>query len=547
MKTKIYTILAALLALHLSATTLFAQDGVRDGVIFSAMEDELQRNMKELSLPGHDKPFFLSYTMKVADNFDIKASLGAIVRPYVMYNTAEVGVTLLLGDYHRTSYSNIQKGSMPLEADYDIIRRTLWLTTDAAYKRALQELAKKQAYLKANPKTPEEEELDDLCKIEAVTKVIDNPDFQLDKKVWEDNIRELSAIFNNYKDLFDTQVYIRGLKVDIYKKTSEGTMVKQPMNEVSVYAKASTRTGDDILLTKGKSWVAAAPKNLPSLEELKKQLTRFADDLMNLRKAQPVEEFYSGPVLFEEVSCAQIFMDNLLSQEALYAFKRPDGATTFLKTFEERIGKKVIDSRVTVKNYTNLKKYNNTPLMGAYEVDAEGVIPEKEMTLIENGILKKLMNGRTPALKTRESTGSSRYLSDGTGGAFGTAPGTLHISVKDGSKPEKMKKELIKAAKEEGLDYAYIVRNSLIYKVNVKDGAETLMRDGKISRINLPQMKRALAISSKENVMDAWRMCYISLIYPSSILIEDVEISKTGQKKTKKPTLTNPSLRIATN
>ena len=43
-----------------------------------------------------------------------------------------------------------------------------------------------------------------------------------------------------------------------------------------------------------------------------------------------------------------------------------------------------------MKNYTSLDKYDGTPLLGAYEIDAEGVIPEKEMTLVDKGILRQM-------------------------------------------------------------------------------------------------------------------------------------------------------------
>ena len=147
-------------------------------------------------------------------------------------------------------------------------------------------------------------------------------------------------------------------------------------------------------------------------------------------------------------------------------------------------------------------------------------------------------------MKTPYSTGSSRYLYNNV--AYTTAPGTIHVQVDKGMKPEKMKKALIKAAKEEGLDYAYIVRrsggmNSLLYRVDVKDGKETLMRTADVAGITLPKIKRVLEISSKENVSN-----YIlndvlsSLIYPSAILIEDVEIGEVPLKTEKKPVLAYP-------
>ena len=193
-----------------------------------------------------------------------------------------------------------------------------------------------------------------------------------------------------------------------------------------------------------------------------------------------------------------------------------------------------------------MDKYNGVPLLGAYNIDAEGVVPAKEMTLVDHGIFKSMLNGCIPTLYAPQSTGSSRFLLSSSNGMFATAPGTIHIEVEKGTKPEKMKSALIKAAKEEGLKYAYIVRSlagkaSRIYRVDL-DGKETQVRFGDVSGLTLINLKRMLNISSKENVSN-----YIlngqllsSLIYPSSILVENIEINKSDVKKDKEQVLTFP-------
>ena len=232
--------------------------------------------------------------------------------------------------------------------------------------------------------------------------------------------------------------------------------------------------------------------------------------------------------------------------DSLFAKRKLDARESG-KTLEKRIGKKIIDSRLTIKNYSSLDKYKNISLLGAYEIDAEGVVPAQEITLVENGILTHLLNGRYPTKYTTESTGSSRYTLSVGRISFTTAPGTLHISAKDGLKPEKMKKALIKAAREEGLDYAYIVRKfagqaSLVYKVDVKDGKETMVRAGNFSPINLPKLKRLLAISAKERISNYIlnQEVLTSLICPSAILVEDIEINPSELRKSKEPVLLFP-------
>ena len=516
----------------------------QDQVIFKAMQDELQRNKAELALPGMDKPFYLSFSLGRFRQFEVVGELGAITNSLELPWRGIGSSQLLLGDYNNTNdtrfVGQFLKVGMPAEADYDMIRRNFWLVSDAAYKMALREAAAKEAALKSNPQTPEEAQLPDLVKAEPITKIVESKvPYEIDIKKWENTIRELSAIFKNYKEIYNSSVGISGLDMEVYKQTSEDVTMKQPVTYVNLFAQGYVTTEDGVRIGDALSILVARPQDMPSLEDLKKKVTAFAENLMKLRNAPVVEEFYSGP-------SSSIFVNNLLNQSGLFAYRKPIGQAGG-RTLEGRIGRKIIDNRLTVKNYTSLEKYDGTPLLGAYEIDAEGVIPEKEMTLVDKGILRQMLNGRVPSLKTQHSTGSSRFVMTGSDIVYVTAPGTIHIQVDKGTKQDKMKKALIKAAKDEGLDYAYIVRSiagpaSRIYKVDVKDGSETQVRFGDVSAINLAKIKRVLDISSKENVSNYIlnRQVLSSLIYPASVLIEDVEINKSEPKKEKEPVLKFP-------
>ena len=515
------------------------------------MQDELQRNKAELALPGMDKPFYLSYSLGRFRQFEVVGELGAITNSLELPWRGVGSSQLLLGDYNNTNdtrfVGQFMKVGMPAEADYDMIRRNFWLVSDAAYKMALREAAAKEAALKSNPQTQEEAQLPDLVKAEPITKIVESKvPYEIDIKKWENTIRELSAIFKNYKEIYNSSVGISGLDMEVYKQTSEDVTMKQPVTYANLFAQGYVTTEDGVRIGDALSILVARPQDMPSLEDLKKKVTAFAENLMKLRNAPVVEEFYSGPVLFEDGASSSIFVNNLLNQGGLFAYRKPIGQAGG-RTLEGHIGRKIIDNRLTVKNYTSLEKYDGTPLLGAYEIDAEGVIPEKEMTLVDKGILRQMLNGRVPSLKTQHSTGSSRFVMTGSDIVYATAPGTIHIQVDKGTKQDKMKKALIKAAKDEGLDYAYIVRSiagpaSRIYKVDVKDGSETQVRFGDVSAINLAKIKRVLDISSKENVSNYIlnRQVLSSLIYPASVLIEDVEINKSEPKKEKEPVLKFP-------
>ena len=522
-----------------------------DKVVFKAMQDEIERNKEEIVLPNMQRPFFLSYALGYYRQFEIVGVLGGVVNSYVSNGNTTGGVQLMLGDYNHTSdamyVGQYAEASIPEEMDYLGVRRGFWLATDVMYKFALQSASAKDAYLKANPQSAEEAQLADLEKVEPIVKIVEPKEpYTIDRSKLEEIVKELSVIFKNYKEIYNTRVVVSGIDMELYRQTTDGVSVKQPSRFVNLFAQGTVTTPEGEKITDTYSVLVKTPEDLPSIEELKKNVTKFAENLVKLKDAPKVEEYYSGPVLFEDGAASSIFTRNLLNKQGLFAYRKPNSdRVQQVKTLDDRMGKKIIDSRLTVKNYSTLDKYNGVSLIGAYEIDAEGVVPEREMTLVEHGILRGMLNGCVPTSKAPHSTGSSRFVYSGI--AYVTAPGTIHIQVDKGIKPEKMKKALIKAAKEEGLDYAYIVRRisgigSLLYRVNVKDGSETLTRTADISAITLPKIKRVLEISNKENVSN-----YIlnndvlsSLIYPSAILIEDVEIGKLPVKAEKAPVLTYP-------
>lgn len=523
-----------------------------DEIIFKAMQDEIRRNKEQLALPGMSKPFFLSYALGQYRQFEVLGVLGSIVNTLEVPRNAAGAVQLLLGDYDRSSdisYSSpLTQVAIPGEMDYDVLRRSFWLGSDGMYKWSLQEMAGKEAFLKANPLKPEEEKLGDLIQAPAVRKIIEagNP-YTIDRKALEKMVCEVSAIFKDYKDIYNSMVMVSGFDSEIYKQTSAGVTTKQPLRYVIFSVQAHVMTADGERISDVFSVVTDRPEALPSVEELKKSVVSFADNLMKLREADKIEEDYSGPVLFEGNPCSSIFIGNLLNKGGLFAYRRPTNSTENYRSLSNRLGKKVIDERISIKNYTILEKYNETPLCGAYQIDAEGVIPAAQMTLVEEGVLKNLLNGSIPSPTAPQSTGSSRYLLSPTNLAYTTAPGTIHIQVKDGLERGKMKKALMKAAKGEGLGYAYIVRKfagnaSQIYRVDVKDGSEKLMRFGNISSVSLSEIEQVMEISSDENVFNYALNDQVlsSMICPYSILLEDIDIRRASVKAEKKPILKNP-------
>lgn len=542
----------SILLFFLLVAPLAAQND-QDQAILKAMQDEMQRNKEQLVLPGMQRPYYLSYTLGRYRQFEVRGSLGGIIQAMESPWYSRGGVQMFLGNNdHNNDFTYgcvLAQVPMPSEIDYNALRRSYWMGSDMMYKWSLQAANMKETYLKSNPRTPEEADLKDRLKVAPVTKMESaKTQYNIDMPALEKLVSEVSAVFKDYKDIYNSSVTVSGSEMELYKMTTDSVILKIPQRYTNLYATAYVLTDDGVRIDDTFSVLVANPEDLPSIDDLKKKVKTFAENLVKLKNAPVVTEYYGGPVLFEEGAALNVFTSNLLRKGALIAYRKPsmDRAQP-VKTLNDRLNMKIVDSRLTIKNYSSLEKYNGVTLLGAYDIDADGIVPPKEITLVENGIFKGMLNGTVPTVLTPESTGSSRFVLSSRTGEYTVAPGTIHVKVEKGMKPEKMKSALIKAAKEEGLKYAYIVRGlagkaSRIYRVDLKDGSETQVRFADVTGLTLVNMKRMLGISSKENVSNYLLNGEVltSAIYPSSLLIENIELNKSEVKKDKEQVLTFP-------
>ena len=522
-----------------------------DEVIFAAMRSELDRNKAALVLPNGPKPYYISYEVIRYRYFQTVASLGGLMLSTVSPWQMAGGTQVMLGDYKNNSdagYSGqIAPAQLPSEVDYDVIRRGLWESSDMMYKYSLGMMAQKANYLQQNPRSPEEAELADMQSLPAVTHLGERAaKYEIDKAALDKLVTEVSAVFNEYKDIYNSSVAISGTEVDIYRLTTEGVQLKQPGGFVTVTVSAETRGDNGSSLGDSFSLSLLTPSEIPSTEELTARVKTFAQGLLQLKSAALVSEYYNGPILFEGGAVATVLANNLLYNGGLIAAR---SLTPSRGGLADQFGHKIIDSRLTIKNYAAMKEYNGTPLYGYYEIDGDGVTPEAEMTLVKNGVFTRMLNGRVPTKNTPGTTGSARFMMSPQSPTVTTGIGTIHVQAEKTISHEKMKKVLIKAAKEAGLSCAYIVRGISgsaleVYQVNLKDGKETRVRTTGFRMPDLTKLLNLRAISSRENVMNFLPNNYpASMIYPAGMIVDGLVIDKAVPKTEKEPALKLPRQR----
>ena len=525
--------------------------GDTDKTIFAAMRAELDRNNAALILPNSPKPYYISYTVARYRHFSIISALGGVLFSSVSPWQMNGGTRMMLGDYQRNNdvqYSEqIVPVKLPAEVDYDVIRRGFWESSDMMYKYSLGMMAQKANFLQRNPQSPEMAALPEMQQLPAVTRVQERTaKFEIDQAALEQLVTEASAVFKEYKDIYNSSVAVSGVEMDIYRLTTEGVQLKEPGGQVTLSVIAETRADDGSTIGDTFSLSLLSTEEIPSVEKMKERVRAFAESLMQLKSAPLVEEYYNGPVMFEGGAVATILSGNLLYRGGLIANRALGPSRGGL---EDQFGGKIIDNRLTIKNYTTMKEYNGTPLYGYYEMDGDGVTPAAEMTLVEKGVFKKMLNGRIPTLKAPESTGSARFMFSPQSPTVTVGIGTIHVQVDKGVAHAKMKKMLIKAAKDAGQSCAYIARGiagsaPVVYRVDLKDGKETRVRTTGFRMPDLTKLQKITEISSKEEVMNHVSNYYpASMIYPAGMIVDGLVIEKTTPKTEKEPALKVPRQR----
>jgi predicted Zn-dependent protease len=547
-------------------------------VYFKAMEDEMARSLTDLKIGKYQPPFLLSYRLTDGKTFYASATLGAITSSN-QSPTRDYSLRLLMGNYDLTDENFVGSRSssggvslpMPLDDDYASIRKALWSMTDRTYKSTVETYEQKLTALKQQNET-DEPRLPDFTKVEPVQMVLPSANFDFDVAKWEETIKALSAEFSAYPDFCLSNVAVFFSNSDYYYCSSEGAKVKTPNTFAIVAVNAGTLTDDGEMLGNQLFYTVANPTELPSKEVMAADIRKMADFLVALRKAPVVKEAYSGPVVVEGAAAADIFDRFLFSgnglittRDMVYASDRQGGSNE--KALDSRIGHLITSRLLTVKETPTLKSLNGKTLIGSYEVDGEGVVPPTELTLIEKGFLRNMLNDRVPTSSAKQSNGHYRVPVNSAGNQ--KAPSVTQITVTEGTAKKAMYKGVAKQALKNDLTYFYVVRqlgarsiglNSelangilgnggmakpiAIYRVNAKTLAEELVRPLVFSDMTLSDLKN-ITMASKEtqvqNYLNMQNGMACSMVLPQAIVFDDITmVCPKNKKKQKLPVVPSP-------
>lgn len=519
-------------------------DGQLGDVIFSAMEDEMKHVYKELSEKQKTEPLLIDYVLCHSRYSQAVASAGACTG-ITNYGTANrVMADVILGDSMITSkieIDNRQPTYIHHEMDYASIRKALRKESIKAYTSAVENLDNKKNKLNDSPKPEKEISVPEFRKLPPVewigrSAVNENTSIDTMKHLAE----RLSKVFLDYPELMNHKVYIRQRRFDHYRLTSEGQKIMIPESQLTIFADADIKTNNGLCITKEYRRHVSRIEDLPSEKDIADELRQFAESIIKESKAKVVKDLYIGPVLYEGEVAAEIIADNAIFYAHSYSYPERD-------MYDKKylyLGKKIFPKQLDVYQLGEDSIYNGVNLMGYNPVDANG---QKPMTLkfIEKGILKNMLSKRAPSVGSNLYTGNEWFNTVGVSILPKFSAGILHIKSDEAIKYSKLRKLLLKSAKDQGFEYAYIVRDSRtapqeLVRVNTKTGEEELIL-WEFVKPSRQEFKRAYGVSKEEIIYnkesefgDKTLLAQFmgkktfrkgnSIISPKAIMLENVEL-----------------------
>ena len=204
------------------------------------------------------------------------------------------------------------------------------------------------------------------------------------------------------------------------------------------------------------------------------------------------------------------------------------------------IDKRITAKEISIEDMTGTPEYKGVKLLGYTPVDAQAVVPPAKLTLVENGILKTLLSDRVPTAKVPHSNGHSLLT---IGAAAYTNTGVVRMSDTRTKTKEELRNELFRKAKEEGYQYAYIVKDIAgatpleLYRVNLADGTEKRMRSAIINNLDAQSFRRIAAVSDTEIIYNGIAGSLLSVIMPDALLFEELQIQSDRVDNFRKPPL----------
>jgi len=538
-------IFAACLSAPMFAAEPTRADAEKDPVL-KAMLEEMDRSMSHLQLPGFAKPFFIQYRIEDVSEYSTRAEFGASEGSQVAHQRI-ARVTVRVGDYETDSSGGRGDGALELAAldnDPIALRSALWTATDQAYKSALAAYAQKQAALKQVQTPPQ---ADDFSHEKPIMSLAAPAQLKVDGDAWTRRTAEVSGLYRQDaaakagdSNVQYSNASFAGHATTMWLVTSEGTIVRKSTELYQEAVGVGTQAQDGMRLDRSYASTGTSLKDLDSQEVFEKKAQGLIASLAELRKAPLVEEEYHGPLLVSADAGVDM-MRSLLAGGVTATRPRLGTEARTNGPFASSLHAQIMPDSMDVVDDPLLKSFNGKGLVGAYDVDEEGV-PAQTVKLVTAGRLENYLLAREPVRDFPESNGHGRA---GITGGARPSIAVLKVSAREGLSDDDLNKKLLALAKDRGLKSVYFVQTMggemtprLLYRISADGdnaGKRELVRGAVLDDIDQRALRSSVAAEGKDLFMANFYADVPVTVLAPALLFEDATVRRANAKNEKLP------------
>ena len=422
-----------------------------------AVRQELVRGVEGLRLPEAPEPYRAQARWVRAELLSLDGSYGGVITN-VFQNQAAGIVELRVGTPERDdsnffgSDAGITRLDVPFDPDPRYLRRQVWLALDRAFRGATVAYSQKEVALE---QLSTETTLPDLGP--APAPVNDHRLFrgdELDREGLASFVADLSARFGNAPTIDNGDVHFQVLRSHETMVTSDGVIIVRTRERSVLAVVADTQAPDGMPLDHG---LALHFEGVPTIDDaLRAKGEALVDQVLRELQEQVdapmIEEEYDGPILLTGPAPAQFLASTVATQASGYPAPLADGGRVMdlEPAWQNKVGKTVLPPFLDlIDDPTQPKGF------GDFAIDIEGFVPGP-VTLVEAGVLRDLLLTQVP--NPHHGTKSNGRARMTPSLEIGPALSNLRLrSRKRGLNPAGLERELLRRAREDGYDFAYVI------------------------------------------------------------------------------------------
>jgi predicted Zn-dependent protease len=531
-----------------------------------ALEEELRRAMSELGKSGSPPPYFIGYEVHDRRDINISASEGALLGS-TDQRTRALTVDVRVGNHALDSTHPLRGGfqgldfeammgssaSLPLDDVPAAIRAVAWAETDRRYKSALERLLKIESEKKI--RTAEEDPSDDFSREKPLNFVEPPAAVTLDTAAWEARVRRLSARFRNLPDIRGARVALEVNSVNRSMTNSEGSSIQTGRNYARLSIEAGTRAEDGMDMERHESFDAAEIAGLPDEATLARAADAIIADLQALRRA-PLAEPFVGPAILEGKAAAVFFHEIFGHRVEGHRQKRDVEGQTFAK----KVGEAVMPGFISVYDDPTVVRIGGETLNGFYRFDDEAV-PAQRASLVEGGVLKNFLMGRSPTRSFDHSNGHGRRQE---GRDVVARQGNLVVQPSLAVSSDELRRRLRDEARRQGKPFGLLFRDIsggftnterfmpqafkvlpvVVYRVWADGRPDELLRGVDIVGTPLAALNKIVAAADDYQTFNGFCGAESGFVPVSatspSLLVQQIEVERKEKGSDKPPVLSAP-------